>query len=262
MRALNIETVNILGTDVHRVDLAGVLEAVDSFIEEGTPRLVATANVDHLMQLRKDAHFRDTYRRASLIVTDGVPLIWASRLFRKPLPGRVNGTDLFESLSARAAGKGWRVFLLGGAAEDAHIAARVLEKRHPGIVIASAYAPPMGFERNEREDRKAVDAVKAAHPDILFVGLGAPKQEKWICAHMDELKVPVSIGVGVSFSLVAGTVKRAPPWFQRSGLEWFWRLLQEPRRLWKRYLLRDMPFIFMVLSAWLGWSRKPETFGV
>jgi len=256
MGKTRIDTVNVLGTEIHRVDLAGALDAIREFVEGRTPRLVVTANVDHVMQLRRDPQFRSVYRRASLVVADGVPLVWASRLFRKPLPGRVNGTDLFEALCARAVEYGWRLFFLGGAGEDARGAAEVLKKRHPGIEIAGTYSPPMGFEKDEHEDRKAVEAVKAAHPDVLFVGLGAPKQEKWICRHMEELNVPVSIGVGVSFSLVAGTVRRAPRWFQRSGLEWFWRLLQEPGRLWKRYLLRDTPFVFLVLSSWLGRSRE------
>jgi len=258
MNKKQLDTVNILGVNVHRTDMSGALELIAELVRRRKPSLVVTPNVDHIMQLRHNPDFRKVYARASLVVADGVPLLWASRLFRKPLPGRINGTDLFEALCRRACEKGFSVFLLGGADDDARIAADVLKIRHPALRIAGTYAPPMHFEKCEAENRKAVRAVREAKPDILFCGLGAPKQEFWAANNIEETNAIVSIGVGVSFSLVAGTIKRAPLWFQRAGLEWFWRIFQEPGRLWKRYLLRDMPFIFLVLAEWLGWSKKSE----
>lgn len=211
---------------------------------------IVTPNVDHLVRLRKDTQFREAYGRAALRLADGMPLLWASRLLGTPLKEKISGSDLFLKLCGRAAAKGMRVFLLGGRPDAAARAGEALRRKFPALEIAGTYCPPYGFEGDAGENRKIVRLIKEAKPDILFVGLGAPKQEKWICRHNRACGVPVSIGIGCSFEFTAGLVRRAPVWMQGCGLEWFWRLLMEPGRLWKRYLVDDMLFLRLVAEQY------------
>jgi N-acetylglucosaminyldiphosphoundecaprenol N-acetyl-beta-D-mannosaminyltransferase len=219
------------------------------------PSYVVTPNVAHLVSLQRDREFRKIYERALLAVPDGVPLLWAAKLLKSSLGGRVNGTDLFEKLAATAAQQGLKVFLLGGRSGAADKASDILTARHPGLDIVGTYSPPYGFENNYAEINRINTLIQDAQPDILFVGLGAPKQEKWIANHYQELGVPVSIGIGVSFEFVAGMVNRAPKWMQKAGLEWLFRLISEPGRLWKRYLLGNLYFVYLVLKQWIWGDR-------
>jgi N-acetylglucosaminyldiphosphoundecaprenol N-acetyl-beta-D-mannosaminyltransferase len=204
------------------------------------------------MKLQNDAEFRQIYDNASLVLADGMPLIWASKFLGTSLKEKISGSDLFPKLCKVAAEKGYRLFFMGGRPGAALKAAEVLRDRYPDIQIVGTYSPPFGFENDREENDKIVRAIKNAKPDILFVGLGAPKQEKWIYKYRNDYQVPMSIGVGVSFEFVSGMVKRAPLWMQRVGLEWFWRLMMEPKRLWKRYLVDDPVFFWLVLKQKLG----------
>lgn len=230
-------------------------ETVDAIVAHAAarrpPAYVVTPNAQHVVLLRDDARLRAAYDGAWLSVPDGVPLLWAARLLGSPLPGRVNGTDLFEAVCGRAAGDRLTVFLLGGRPGAADRAAAVLRERYPGLDVRTC-CPPYGFERNERGRACVVEAVRAEAPHILFVGLGAPKQEYWMREHHAELGVPVSVGVGGSFELVSGMVRRAPPWMRSAGLEWLFRLLVEPRRLWRRYVVTNSLFIGVVLAQYVG----------
>lgn len=240
--------VNILGIQVDCVGMAQTLAQIEQFIQERKPRLVITPNVDHLIKARQDKEFNKIYAESDLNVPDGVPLLWAARFLGRPLLERVNGTDLFEALCARAAERGHRVFLLGGPPGAAEQAAKILQERNPGLQVVGAYAPPMGFVSDDDENRRIAARLRKTRPDILFVGLGAPKQEKWIHRHMHKLGVPVSIGVGASFEYVAGTSPRAPRWMQRTGLEWLHRVLSDPARYWKRYIVEDFKFFPLVVA--------------
>lgn len=244
--------VRILSIDIDRVDFQETVEQILTFVAERRPRYVCTANVDHVVQCVQDEEFRQIYQDAALAVPDGVPLLWAARLLGKPLKERVNGTNLFERLCARAAERGHRVFFLGGPPGVADGAASVLRQRYPGLQVAGTYAPPFGFERDPEENARVVDRIRRAAPDVLFVGFGAPKQEKWIYRHLRALQVPVSLGIGASFEYVAGTTKRAPAWMQSMGLEWFYRVLENPRRYWRRYLVQDLKFVPLVLRQALS----------
>lgn len=237
----------LLGVQIDDLTMDEALERIGALIERRTPpAYVVTPNVDHVVKLQDDVEFRAVYAGADLVLCDGVPLLWASRLLRRPLKAKVSGSDLFVAFPALAARRGWRPFFLGGRPGAAERAAAILAAREPGFSVAGTYAPPFGFERDPVEDQRAVDLVRAARPDVLFVGLGAPKQEKWIHRHLHALGVPVSIGVGVSFEFVSGDVRRAPRWMQRAGLEWSWRLAMEPRKLWRRYLVEDARFLRLV----------------
>ncbi|MGB5971410.1 MAG: WecB/TagA/CpsF family glycosyltransferase [Spirulinaceae cyanobacterium] len=241
--------VNICGVSIDQYSFNEVVDIIVQQAIAGTePEYVVTPNAQHLVTLQKDAEFQEIYRHAFLVVPDGVPLLWAANCLETPLQGRVNGTDLFESLCAVAPEKDLKVFLLGGRPGAAEDAAKLLQARHPGLQISGTYCPPYGFENDAVELSKINQMIKDAAPQLLFVGLGAPKQEKWIYAHYQELKVPVSLGIGVSFELVAGTVQRAPKWMQKTGLEWFFRLLVEPGRLWKRYIFGNTLFLWLVLK--------------
>ena len=244
--------INILGIEIDNISYGEALARICELIKTGEVVYVVAPNVDHVIKLQSDAEFRRIYENASLVLADGMPLLWAARFLGTPLKGKISGSDLFPELCAFAAEKGYKLFFLGGRPGAALKAAEVLRAKHPGIQIVGIYSPPFGFENDVAENRKIIQMIRDAKPDILFVGLGAPKQEKWIFSHYKELNVPISIGIGVSFEFVSGMVRRAPLWMQRIGLEWFWRLMMEPRRLWKRYLVDDMKFLYLVLKQKLG----------
>lgn len=240
--------VEIAGTRIDPLTLGGAVERIVAHARErGAPSFVVTPNAHHVSMLQSSDVLRTSYASAWLVLADGVPLVWASRLLGTPLPGRVNGTDLFEATCAAAAEAGLSVFLMGGRPGAAEAAARVLTERHPALRVAGTYCPPFGFERDPAESERALEAVRAAAPDVLFVGLGAPKQEKWMHDHVERAGVPVALGIGVSFELVAGMVRRAPRWMQRTGLEWLFRLGMEPKRLWKRYAVTNPHFVWLVM---------------
>lgn len=213
---------------------------------------MVTPNVDHVITFQKNTKFREIYRNASLVLADGMPLIWASKFLGTPLKEKISGSDLFPKLCAWCGEKGYKVFFLGGRPEAAERAATILKAKTPALQIAGHYSPPFGFEDSPEEEVKIAHLLLAAKPDILFVGLGSPKQEKWISRNYQQLEIPLSIGIGVSFEFVAGMVRRAPLWMQKSGLEWFWRLMMEPGRLWRRYLVEDSKFLGLVLAQKRG----------
>ena len=245
--------INICGVEIDRYNFDEVLERIVNHAVAGrSPAYVVTPNAMHILSLQKDAPFREIYRQAFLVVPDGVSLLWSAKFLNTPLNGRVNGTDLFEQLCAIAAAKELKVFLLGGRPGAADTAKQILATRHQGLEIVGTYCPPYGFEAQSAELALINAKIKAANPDLLFVGLGAPKQEKWIAANYQELGVPISVGIGVSFELVANMVSRAPVWMQKTGLEWLFRLIVEPTRLWKRYVIGNPLFILLVLKQRLG----------
>ncbi len=239
--------INILGTAIDRVSMAGAIARVHQFIAARIPRLIVTPNVDTVIQARRDAELKRIYACADLTVPDGVPLLWAAKFLGQTLIERVNGTDLFEALCACGARFGHRVFLLGAAPGVAAQAAENLRRHHPGLNIAGTYSPPYDFFDDVAENQKIVAMIRTARPDLLFVGFGTPKQEKWIHRHKHELQVPVSIGVGASFEYVAQTAARAPRWMQRAGLEWLFRILKYPGRYWKRYVNDVLLFFPLIL---------------
>jgi len=217
---------------------------------------VVTPNVDHIVQLQKNADLKKVYKDAALVLADGMPLLWAAKFLGTPLKEKISGSDLFPKLCEVAARKGYKLFFCGGREGAADAAKAVLEQKNLGLNVVGTYCPPFGFENDEEENNKIIAMIKDSKPDILFVGLGAPKQEKWIHKYKEKYQVPVSIGIGVSFEFIAGMVKRAPVWMQKAGLEWFWRLMMEPGRLWKRYLIDDMQFFGLVFKQKMGWLKK------
>jgi N-acetylglucosaminyldiphosphoundecaprenol N-acetyl-beta-D-mannosaminyltransferase len=238
----------ILGVEIDAVTMDEAIAAFHRFIANRRPALVFNVNVDILMKLKKDPELLAIFEAADLVLVDGTPMMWAARFLGSPLPGRVSGSDFVPALCQAAARDGHRLFLLGAVPGVADAAKRWLEQRNPGLRIVGTYSPPFGFERDACECARIVSLVKEAEPDVLFAAFGVPKDQKWLYRFRKELNVPVCMGVGSTLDYLAGRLKRAPIWMQRAGLEWSYRLMQEPRRLWRRYLLEDPPFVLHVIS--------------
>ena len=243
-----LPSIVLQGIRFSRVNEKQCVDYVLEELQEGRGGVLVTPNLDHLRRCRRDPAFAGLVGQAQVVVADGMPLVWASRLQRTPLPQRVAGSDLISSISAAAAVKDRSVFLLGGAPCAADRAAQVLLERHPNLRISGTHCPPLGFENNPEALAEIIDRITATRPDIIYVALGSPKQEQLIHELRDWLPKSWWFGVGYSFSFLAGDGRRAPRWMQQLGLEWMHRLLCEPRRLAKRYLVEGMPHAARLLA--------------
>lgn len=223
--------VDILGCGVDMVDMAGALEKVETFINAGTPHHIITLNAEIIYRAQNEPKLKKVINSAHLVTPDGAGVVWASRRLGKPLRERVTGIDLTTELAGKASQKGWKLFLYGAAPGVADEAALNLKKKYPGLRIAGT---SHGYRKPE-EMPDLIAEIKKAKPHILLVALGAPRQEYWIREHLQEIGVPVCMGVGGSFDVLAGRVERAPVWAQKAGLEWAYRLVKQPSRF-KRML--------------------------
>lgn len=233
----------LMNTEIDNLTMDETLDAIDSLIKEDNCSYVVTPNVDHIVQLEKDEELKRVYENASLILTDGKPLIWISNWYKTPIKEKISGSDLFPRVCELAAKKGYTMYLLGAAEGVADKAAKNLMDKYKGLNIVGTYSPPFGFEKDKVELKKIERQIQEVHPDILIVGLGCPKQEKYMYHHCKELDVPISFGLGASIDFEAGNIKRAPKWMSEHGLEWLYRITQDPKRLAKRYLVDDMKII-------------------
>ena len=227
---------------VDALTFAETLVSVRALVKAGAGGTIFTPNVDHLIIAEDEAAFRRAYRRVSLSLADGVPLVWASRLLRPPLPAKLSGSDMLVPLARLAAAEGWGVYLLGGMPGAARATAARLRAEHE-VRVVGVDDTGLTLDMRSAANRAAIARIRAARPALLFVALGSPKQELWIADAKADLGPVVSMGVGASFDFIAGLSKRAPGWISRMGLEWVYRLLQDPRRLWRRYLVRGPRFI-------------------
>jgi N-acetylglucosaminyldiphosphoundecaprenol N-acetyl-beta-D-mannosaminyltransferase len=246
--------VNLMGVHFRELTERGCVEHVVRTAAAGAGGWVVTPNLHILRECWLDPDVRALVARADVVVADGMPLIWASRLQGSPLPERVSGSNLIWSISGAAAGAGLRVFLLGGQLGAADAAAQALRERFASLQIVGTLCPPFGFEKDAAGIAAMGARVREARPHIVFVALSFPKGEHLIEQIRDCAPTAWWIGVGISFSFVAGEVKRAPLLVQKIGLEWLYRLSQEPRRLARRYLLQGLPFAALLLAraAWRG----------
>jgi exopolysaccharide biosynthesis WecB/TagA/CpsF family protein len=238
--------------------LAGAVDRIDSMVAGGGTHHVVTPNVDFLVKAGRDRELHRILARADLVLCDGKPLVWASRWLGEALPCRVAGSDLIPGLLRRGAERGWRFFLLGGGPGVASEAARRICAAHPGLPEVAHYSPPFR-PLGEMNDAEIIRRVRAARPDVMLVCFGCPKQEKWISRHRGKLDVPVMIGAGGTIDFLAGRMARAPVWMRRSGTEWLFRLLQEPRRLAGRYADDLLHFLPAILAQ--RWRRPPPGAG-
>lgn len=256
MKVNDYKKVNICGVEVDNVTMNDALCFVDKCIYLKVKSFIVTPNVDHIVRFNKDMEFNKIYSKASLVLADGMPVVWASRFLGEPLKQKVSGSDLINELCEHSEQKQYKIFFLGGREGASEISRRIYELKYPNIKIVGHYSPLIGFEHDMIENQKIVDMINALSVDILFVGLGSPKQEKWIADNYENLKVFVCVGIGISFEYVSGLVKRAPRWMQHVGLEWFYRLCSEPKRLWKRYLVDDMVFFNLLIKDKFSRNRK------
>lgn len=254
------DRVTLASVTMDRMELSNLRGWLDAALSSSRPHQVVTLNLDFIAIARKNADFARVVAAADLVVCDGKPLQWAARM-----KTRVTGNDIVLQTARLSAERGYRLFLMGAYPGVADRAAERLRELAPGVVIAGTYAPPR-WPFSPEQDAEIVAAIQAARPHALFVALGAPRQDEWIARH-PELRVPVSVGVGGAFNFLAGQTRRAPQWMQRVGLEWTHRLLSEPARLWRRYLIDDLPLAALLLLHHVtGRNRRlpprQETFAV
>ena len=235
------------------LSFAGALDAIDRLLDEGGGGTVFTPNVDHVVISDRDRRLRDAYQGASLAVPDGQWLVWASRLLGTPLPEKISGSDLVVPLARRAAARRRRIYLLGAPPGVAEEAGRRLAAA-TDVRIAGCSSPAIALDGSADDRERVLRPIQDARPDIVLVALGAPKQEIWIHRNASALRPSVLFGVGASLDFIAGRVRRAPRWISRAGLEWLFRLVLEPRRLARRYLLNDPKFLAILLRT----SREPR----
>ena len=238
----------MMGCQIDNLSMEETLQRVDSLIRAGRPHQQVVVNVDKLVKASGDAELRRIINDCDLVNADGMPVVWAARLLGKPLKERMAGIDLFEALMQRAAERGWRVFLLG-AREDVVARVRaVYEQKYGGLTIAGQ---GNGYWSAPDEETVA-EQVAASRADLLFVAISSPKKEQFLGRYQARMHVPFAMGVGGSFDVAAGLVRRAPRWMQRAGLEWFYRFLQEPRRMFRRYFVDDMAFLWLFIKEAAG----------
>lgn len=235
--------VTFLNTEVDNLTMDEAIDKAEELIIKKKPSYVVTPNVDHIVKLETDKEFQDVYKNADLILTDGMPLIWISKMRGNPIKEKISGSDFFPKLCERAAEKRYSLFLLGAAEGVAAKAAKNLKEKYEGLNIVGTYSPSYGFEKKDDEIKMIIEMINETKPDILAVGLGAPKQEKFLYKYKNELNVPISLAIGASIDFEAGNINRAPRWMQNCGLEWFYRLCKEPKRMFKRYIVDDLKIL-------------------
>jgi N-acetylglucosaminyldiphosphoundecaprenol N-acetyl-beta-D-mannosaminyltransferase len=255
--------VQLFGYHFEALDLAGATERISALVTDERAHLVVTTNVDHVMLLRRQARFRTAYQRASLRVADGAPVVAVSRLAGRPLPARVTGADLIEPLCRRAAADGWRVALVGGLPDVNRRALERLRCQHPGLDVHGV-CPPFGFDSDPQLTHDVLAQLGQLEPALVLLCLGAPRAEIFASEHLTGGRGPTVVCAGAAVDFAAGSRRRAPVLAQRLGLEWLYRLAQEPLRLGPRYLGRDLPFVSVGIreaaharrEAWRGARRR------
>ena len=243
----------MMGCRIDNLTMAETVDRIGQFIASGKPHQHVVVNVDKLVKAQRDPELRAIINDCQLVNADGMPVVWASHLLGKPLKERVAGIDIFEALMQRAAQTGWRVYLLGAREEVVGAVRSIYTKKYPGLVIAghrNGYWSP-------EEEAAVADEIRASKTDILFVAISSPKKEQFLGRWQQHMQVPFAMGVGGTFDVAAGRIKRAPLWMQRTGLEWFFRFLQEPRRMFRRYFIDDLAF-FRLLATELAAQRRSK----
>lgn len=236
--------------------MAQALDWIARWIEERQRAYVVVTNVHTVMETQFRPEYRAIVNQAGMVAPDGMPLVLLSRWLGRYHVERVYGPDLMQELSGLSVARGYRQYYFGGAEGTPDILAELLQRQFPGLIVVGKHSPPFRSLTPE-EDHAVVDMINRANPDVVWVGLGCPKQDLWIADHRDRLNAPVLIGVGAAFDFLSGQKKQAPRWMMRYSLEWLFRLCQEPRRLWRRYLLYNPLFVFLVILQIARLRRIP-----
>jgi N-acetylglucosaminyldiphosphoundecaprenol N-acetyl-beta-D-mannosaminyltransferase len=244
----------ILGCAVDNLSMLETLDRVGTMIATGQPHQHVVINADKVVKAARDPELAGIISRCALINADGMPVVWASHLLGQPLKERVTGIDLFFGLLQRAEREGWRIYFLGAKEEIVTEVVRRAQQQHPALQIAghrNGYWKPA-------EEKSVVEAITASRPDILFVAINSPRKEEFLAKYQLDMRVPFAMGVGGTFDVMAGLTKRAPVWMQRTGFEWFYRFLQEPRRMFRRYFIEDMGFFWLLARAMVQRLAQPR----
>lgn len=249
------EKANILGVNVSAITMADAIAEIERWIAARSQNYVCVTGAHGVIESRTNEKLRSIHNRAGLVTPDGMPLVWMSRALGFRRTERVYGPNLMRELSAVSARQGYRQFYYGGNEGVAELLKARLTQAYPGLQVAGFYSPPFR-ELTPEEDRMAVERINGARPDIVWVGLSTPKQEHWMAAHAGRIEAPVMIGVGAAFDFLSGLKSQAPSWMQQHGLEWFYRLMTEPRRLGRRYL--SIVPRFLLLAGWQLIKTKIE----
>jgi len=244
----------LLNTYINNVTMPETIAAIEQMIEADKKSYVVAINVDVVMKIEEDSYLKKVVDNADMVLVDGKPLVWISKLHGKPLKAKISGSDLVPLFCEVAAEKGYKIFIIGGKDGIAEQAKEKLENRLPKIKIVGTYAPPFGFEKNESELDKINQMISEAHPDLLIACFGCPKQEKWIYENIEKYNAKVSVCAGATVDFLAGNVKRAPRWMSDHGLEWFYRFTQEPKRMFKRYFVDDTKIVKLIFK----YAKKGE----
>ena len=243
-RPLTMQRVRLFDVDVDALDATGTLDRVFELVDRPTPSQHVVLNAAKVVQMASDPELREIVRSCDLVNADGASIVWASRMLGRSVPERVAGIDLFTDIVERAASSGHSVYFLGATDEVLDEMLERFRRRYPTLRIAGSHN---GYWD---DDAAIIAAVRRAGPDFLFLAIPSPRKEYWLHEHLDDLGVPFVMGVGGSFDVVAGKVRRAPVWVQRAGGEWLYRLCQEPRRMWKRYLVGNTKFVTLTIREW------------
>lgn len=251
----SLDRVNVLGVMVSATRPEQATAAIEAWIRDRTPSYVCITGVHGVMESWRDASLQAIHNAASLVTPDGMPLVWMARRLGFPATERVYGPDLMRAMMGISARQGYRNFFYGGGEGTADLLRAVLTDQHPGLQVVGTLTPPFRAPTAE-EDAAFVAAINASRPDIVWVGLSTPKQERWMASHRHLLECPVLIGVGAAFDFLSGGKTQAPPWMQRNGLEWLYRFATEPRRLGGRYLRNNPAFIYHAIRQLAVASRS------
>jgi N-acetylglucosaminyldiphosphoundecaprenol N-acetyl-beta-D-mannosaminyltransferase len=241
--------VHLFGLTIDALEFPAAVELLTSAVTRRPAQIVVTPNVDHLVNLSENAELQAIYASADFVFADGMPLVWASRLLGKPLPTRVTGADLFVALCEQGVVHGWHVAVVGGVPGQEDMLLARFAAVFPGLRI-SLHCPKMGFDYHGTDGLAAAAWVNQITPDLVFVCLGFPRQDLWAFSQRQNLNTGLLLGVGASMEFALGLIRRAPRWMQRSGLEWAWRLGSNPRKLWRRYLVRGPRFLTLLWREW------------
>lgn len=240
--------IDILGLKISNVRKDEILKAIEAFIEKNKPHAIFTPNVDIIVKAKRDIDFASVLRKADMLIPDGMGIVYGSYILGSPIREMVGGRRLVPDLCKLAAEKGWKLYLFGAQNGIANLARKNLEARYPGLVIKEACSPSSNFQIEGQENEEIIADINLKAPEILLVGLGSPKGPKWIIKNKSKLKVSLAMDVGGTFDILAGVRSEPPAWVPRLGLEWLFRLLEQPGYVWKRYLIDDPIFFWWVLK--------------
>ena len=236
----------LLNTYINNMTMSETITEIEKMIASDKKSYVVAINVDVVMKIENDPYLKKIVDNSDMVLVDCKPLVWISKMHGKPLKAKISGSDLVPHLCKKAAQKKYSIFIIGGKDGIANQAKKRLEETFPDIQIVGTYAPPMGFERDEVELNKINSIISEKKPDLLFACFGCPKQEKWIYENISKYDAKVSVCAGATVDFLAGNIKRAPRWMSEYGLEWFYRFLQEPKRLFRRYFVDDVKIIKLI----------------